>query len=278
MAYKSILTVVSGGTTEGSALDGAAAVAAEQDAHLEVLALGIDVSTPGFYYAGANAMVEQHSLERARAEAEETESAVRAALEGAQVRWSVVSGVVQIGTIHQLVGTHARFADLVVLPKPYGTGKTTSDEAILEAALFTGHAPVLILPQGQSLGAPDRVVVAWNMSDEAMAAVRAALPLLKAAQSTNIVIVDPPRHSADRSDPGGALSQMLARHGAKPEISVVAQTMPKTASVLARHCDDRRADLLVMGAYGHSRFREALLGGATRDMLEEAEIPVLMHH
>jgi nucleotide-binding universal stress UspA family protein len=94
----------------------------------------------------------------------------------------------------------------------------------------------------------------------------------------NIVVVDPPRHSADRSDPGGELSQMIARHGARPEVAVIAQTMPRTADVIGRHCEDVEADLLVMGAYGHSRFREALLGGATRDMLERAQIPVMMHH
>jgi nucleotide-binding universal stress UspA family protein len=278
MAYKSILTVVVGGTVEGSALDAAVAFAQAQDAHLEVLAMGVDTSAPGYYYAGANAMVEQQAIERARAEAKQTEDAVREALGGAPVRWSVVSGVAQIGTIQQLVGGHSRFADLVVLARPYGEGKTAADEATLEAALFAGHVPVLVVPEGKIMTTPEKIVVAWNMSSEAMAAIRAALPLLKDAQSTNIVIVDPPRHSADRSDPGGELSQMLARHGAKPEVSVIAQTLPKTSAVIARHCDDQQADLLVMGAYGHSRFREALLGGATRDTLESCEIPVLMHH
>jgi nucleotide-binding universal stress UspA family protein len=278
MAYKTILTVVMGGTVEGSALDGAVAMAEAQDAHLEVLAMGVDTSAPGYYYAGANAMIEQQAIERARSEAEKTEEAVRAALKGAPVRWEVVSGVAQIGTIQQLVGGHARFCDLVVLPQPYGEGKAAADEAVLEAALFSGHVPVLVVPEGKVLRTPERVVVAWNMSAEAMSAIRAALPLLKAAEATNIVVVDPPKHSADRSDPGGQLSQMLARHGVKPEISVIAQTMPKTASVIARHCEDQQADLLVMGAYGHSRFREALLGGATRDMLETCDRPVLMHH
>jgi nucleotide-binding universal stress UspA family protein len=278
MAYKSILTVVVGGTVEGSALDAAVAMAQAQDAHLEVLAMGVDTSAPGYYYAGANAMIEQQAIERARAEAQQTEDAVRESLKGAPVRWAVGSGVAQIGTIQQLVGGHARFADLVVLPRPYGEGKTAADEATLEAALFSGHVPVLVVPEGKTVTTPQKIVVAWNMSSEAMAAIRAALPLLTEAQSTNIVVVDPPRHSADRSDPGGELSQMLARHGAKPEVSVIAQTLPKTSEVIARHCEDQQADLLVMGAYGHSRFREALLGGATRDTLESCEIPVLMHH
>ena len=278
MAYKSILTVVTGGSLEGAALDGAVAMAEAQDAHLEVLAMGVDTSAPGYYYAGANAMIEQQAIDRARGEAQKTEDAVREALSGAPVRWSVVSGVAQIGTIQNLVGGHARFCDLVVLPRPYGEGRTAADEATLEAALFSGHVPVLVLPEGKALRSSGRVVVAWNMSAEAMSAVRAALPLLQEAEATNIVIVDPPRHSADRSDPGGQLSQMLARHGVKPEVSVIAQTMPRTAEVIARHCDDQQADLLVMGAYGHSRFREALLGGATRDTLESCDIPVLMSH
>lgn len=278
MAYKTILTVVMGGTVEGSALDGAVAIAEAQDAHLEVLAMGVDTSAPGYYYAGANAMIEQQAIERARAEAQQTEEAVRTALGSAPVRWSVVSGVAQIGTIQQLVGGHARYCDLVVLPRPYGEGKTAADEATLEAALFSGHVPVLVVPEGRTVRKPSRIVVAWNMSAEAMNAIRAAMPLLQEAEATNVVIIDPPKHSADRSDPGGQLSQMLARHGAKPEISVIAQTMPKTSAVLARHCEDQAADLLVMGAYGHSRFREALLGGATRDTLESCEVPVLMHH
>ncbi|MEM1431268.1 MAG: universal stress protein [Pseudomonadota bacterium] len=278
MAYKSILTVTMGGTVEGSALDGAVAMAEQCDAHLEVLALGVDETTPGYYYAGANAMIEQQAIDRAREEAAATEAAVRQVLEGRAVRWSVVTGVAQIGTIQHLVGGHARFSDVVVLPKPYGDGRTTADEAVLEAALFSGNVPVLVLPEGQLPKAPERVVVAWNQSAEAMGAIRAALPLIVAANLTNIVIVDPPRHSADRSDPGGYLSQMLSRHGARPEVAVVSATMPKIADVLIRHCSDREADLLVMGAYGHSRFREALLGGATRDVLESASLPVFMHH
>jgi nucleotide-binding universal stress UspA family protein len=71
---------------------------------------------------------------------------------------------------------------------------------------------------------------------------------------------------------------MLVRHGVKAEVTVLARTMPKISDVLARHCRDVDADLLVMGAYSHSRFREAILGGATRNMLEAAEIPVFMAH
>jgi nucleotide-binding universal stress UspA family protein len=121
-------------------------------------------------------------------------------------------------------------------------------------------------------------VIAWNEGREAMNAIRAALPLLKAAECVDIAVVDPAPTAPDRSDPGGLLCQMLVRHGVKAEVSVLARSMTRVADVLKRHLRDRDADLLVMGAYGHSRLREALMGGATRDMLEEAEVPVLLAH
>lgn len=278
MAYKSILTVVTTTDIGRSALEGAVALTQAQDGHLEILALGIDHSTPGYYYAGTNALIEQATLERAREEANEIEATVRDVLKGRQCRWASESALAQIGTVQTLVGNRARFCDLVVLPKPYGEDKGVAEEAVLEAALFAGNVPVLVLPQGTVLKRPEKVVLAWNQSAEALDAIRAALPLLQQAAQANIVIIDPPRHGPDRSDPGGMLSQMLSRHGVRAEISVIAGTMPRTADVLARHCDDQQADLLVMGAYGHSRFREAIMGGATRDMLEAATIPVFMSH
>jgi nucleotide-binding universal stress UspA family protein len=93
-----------------------------------------------------------------------------------------------------------------------------------------------------------------------------------------IVVVDPPAHGPERSDPGGHLCQLLVRHGVKAEVSVLARTLPHVSDVLARQLRDLDADLLVMGAYGHSRFREAILGGTTRDMLANAEVPVFLAH
>ncbi len=163
---------------------------------------------------------------------------------------------------------------------PYGKGRGPEAEAVVESALFDGQAPVLVLPDdpalSQSFGG--RVVIAWDQSREALAAVRKAMPFLLNAEIVNIVIVDPSAHGAERSDPGGALCQMLVRHGVRAEVSVLARTLPRISDVIGRHVRDQNADLLVMGAYGHSRFREAILGGATRDMLELAEVPVLMAH
>ena len=111
-----------------------------------------------------------------------------------------------------------------------------------------------------------------------MRAIRLALPFLREADTARIVVIDLPQHGPDRSDPGGLLSQMLSRHGVRCEIDVLSKTMTRVSDILNRHAADTDADMLVMGAYGHSRFREAILGGATRNMLEQATVPVFMAH
>ena len=282
MAYKTILTVLTAAADAALAIGSAARLARAQDAHLDILVLGVDRTQLGYSYIGAGAVLMEVATERAESEARTTEAAARAALaaEGGDLRWALEAAVTQIGALTGVVAQRARFADLVVLPRPYGPGKGADCEAVVEAALFDAKVPVLVLPAaGLPEGAlPRRVILAWNQSAEAMAATRAALPLLKGADLVDITVVNPPPHGPERSDPGGLLCQMLVRHGVHAEVSVLARSLPRVSEVLARHVTDQNADMLVMGAYGHSRFREAILGGATRNMLEQAEVPVLMAH
>lgn len=277
MGYKTILTVITqpGQTAQ---LDAAISLARREDAHLDVFCLGVDHTQTGYYYAGASAYVFQEAIDRAMAAAEALETEARGRLESQDIRWSAESAVAQMGGVSALIAQRARFADLVVLSQPYGEGAAPDAEAVVEAALFEGNCPVLILPRGAAdmgtLGR--RVMIAWNQSDEAMTAVRRALPVLKAAESVEIAIVDPSPHSPEGADPGGALCQMLTRHGVKASIAVLAKTLPTVSEVLNRRATETGADMIVMGAYSHSRLREAILGGATRHMLERATLPTLM--
>ncbi len=279
MSYKSLLTVLTHELDLKTTLPGAIELARRFDAHLELLCLGIDRTQTGYYYAGAAIVLQQDMIERAREGATAIESAAERALRGSDIRWSSESAVTQFGALVDLVAVRARFCDLVILPKPFGEFRGQEGEAIVEAALFEGRAPVLVLPEnGLGERFAECIVVAWNQSVEALVATRKALPLLTGAREVDIAVIDPPTHGPERSDPGGALSQMLARHGAHPEVTVLSKSMPKVSDVIRRHVADKNADLLVMGAYGHSRFREAILGGATRAMLEETDVPVLMAH
>ena len=281
MSYKTISTIVTQADRAQASVDAAARMALALDSHLDVLALGLDRTQVGYSYVGGGAVMLQVAMDRAEADAKAAEAATRKALEAqpGTLRWAVEGAVAQMGGLVDLVALRARFADLVVLPQPYGEGVGAEAEAVVEAALFEGQAPVLVLPnKPMGTALPSRIVIGWNQSREAMVAVRRALPFLKKAALVNIAVIDPPAHGPERSDPGGALCQMLVRHGVKAEVSVLARSMPRISDVLNRHVRDLDGDMLVMGAYGHSRFREAILGGATRNMLENAEVPVLMAH
>lgn len=279
MSYKSIVSFVNDHTMDMPAVLSAANLAESLQAHLSVVCLGIDRTNPGAYYGGANAIALQQSFEDAEAEALGNEKAVSATLGVWTLQWETIPITAQVGALAPVVGDQAQFSDLVVLPKPYGGKRGVEDVVVLESALFRTRVPVLILPEGhETAPTAKRIVIAWNESIEALAAVRAALPLLTQADMVDIAIIDPPAHAADRSDPGGALAEMLSRHGVRGDVSVLAKTMPRVSDVLCRHCEDKNADMVVMGAYGHSRFREAILGGATRNMLEMATVPVLMAH
>lgn len=283
MAYKTITTILTDPAVNGASLAAAMAVSSASQGHLDVLCLGLDRTQPGFYYAGASAMVVQDTLTLAREEAVTLEAHAKSALEGADFNWATTGLSAQMVALNGLIAHRTRFSDLVVLPRPYGDGRGHDAEAIVEATLFNAAVPVLITPDDGSVTGPvtgqfDNIVIAWNESTEALRAIRAALPFLQQASKVSIAIIDPPQHGPERSDPGGMLSQLLARHGVRAEVSVLARTMPRVSDILNRHVRDKGADMVVMGAYGHSRFRESILGGATRHMLEVAEVPVLMAH
>lgn len=281
MAYKSILTVATNAEKVPVTLHAAAAICHQQDAHLDVLALGVDTAQVGYAYVGASSGLMRAALEQVEDTARTVEAAVRKAIAAGppNLRWDIAAVVTQLGALTDLVATRARFADLVILPKPYGTGMGPKAEAVIEAALFEGQAPVLVLPDtGLTALTMDTIIIAWNQSREAMAAIRRALPFLKAAKSVNIAVIDPPMHGDERADPGGALCQMLVRHGVNANVTVLTRRLPRIADELNTLVADQKAGMLVMGAYGHSRFREAVMGGATRSMLEQMTVPVLMAH
>jgi nucleotide-binding universal stress UspA family protein len=279
MTYKTILTVLTSKDTAETPLSQAVSLTAAFDGHTEALCLSVDRTQTGYYYAGANAMVLQETMTRAKEDASALQTYANDYLQKSGVQFSTDAGIAQIADMGRHVARLARFSDLVVLGQPYGDGKGVEAEPVVEAALFEGRTPVLVVPDDAApVGQPKTVLVAWNESMEAMTSIRKALPFLVGADLVRIVVIDPPQHGPDRSDPGGMLAQMLTRHGVKCEIDVLSKTMPRVSDVLIRHATDMNADMIVMGAYGHSRFREAILGGATRNMLEKATVPIFLAH
>lgn len=150
--------------------------------------------------------------------------------------------------------------------------------ALIEALLFQAGLPTLMIPySGTREFSADKAVIAWNGTAQAARAVRAAMPLLAMSKSVLVAIIDegaPPSNEAQGADIGA----YLARHGLKVEVRTVANAHEGAGRALLNLAVDEEANWLVMGAYGHSRIRQFLLGGVTRSVLANATIPVLMAH
>jgi nucleotide-binding universal stress UspA family protein len=171
----------------------------------------------------------------------------------------------------------ARSADLVVVRQPdRDAGEDIATN--VEALLFEGGRPVLFLPSNGKLASPiKRILIAWDGSREAARATQDALPLLKAAESVNIVIVDPDKlPDIDAPLAGTDIASCLSRHGVHANITTVSKGTGSTAEAISSQVTATNADLVVMGAYTHQRLREWLFGGVTRAFLENSPVPVLM--
>ncbi len=277
MPIKSLFTVLTDPALIAPALDAAIVLARKHDANLDIMCIGVDASQIGYFHASASAALVEQCLARAQDRASEIKTAADDYMKNSGIHWCSQIEVAPMADMGRRIGAEARFADLAVLPQPYTDGAGGEVEAAAEACLFNGRVPSLIVPKGAEMPAtPERVMIAWNDSFEAMSAVRTALPVLSQAAQVHVVIVDPPVHGPDRSDPGGRVSQFLARHGLHVEIDVLARTLPRVSDVLLRHAVDMNADLMVLGAYGRSRLSEAMFGGTTRNLLENAHLPLFM--
>jgi nucleotide-binding universal stress UspA family protein len=150
------------------------------------------------------------------------------------------------------------------------------DGDFIERLVIAAGRPVLVLPaKGEGKLDLSSIVVAWNDSRESARAVFDALPFLQKAKRVRLVSVD----SKVRGGLEGAtIAESLDRHGVKTEITGISSDGAATGEVLLRAAKDENAGLLVLGAYGHSRFAELVFGGATRHVLKNHQVPILMSH
>ena len=175
----------------------------------------------------------------------------------------------------------SRYADLVVVSQDSDTGPGVPARVrgLPEHVALRGARPVLVVPPSY-LGEPipGTVVVGWDGGAQALRAIMAALPLLALAASVKLVVVNPDLLSELHGDqPGADMALYLARHGARVDVVVehTRSTCGEALCGLARSCG---AGLIVSGAFGHSRYREWMLGGTTRELLERAPVPLLIAH
>lgn len=277
MTYKSITTLVHDPERKAYSLENAINLSRTLGSHLHVAALGVDHTDPGFYYAGAQAIAVQQNLERAQVQAHALEEQVRQRMKPEMINWDVETVTVMMNGLSPYLSDYLRYYDMVILPLPYGPACGAIDEMVFESCLFGAGIPVLLTPERDiSPILPRRILIGWDRSSEALAAARSAIPFCAQAEATEVCVIEPPVHGPERSDPGGSLAQLLVRNGAHVEISVQARQETDVADQLLHRARETGADLMVIGGYGHTRLREALLGGVTRTMLHKADIPILM--
>ncbi len=274
MPYPSIMTIWTGGEESRRALDLAADLAFKWSAHLKIVCLGVDRAPTGFYGMElAHEMI--HDLfGQAVKEAEAHAEVVRGMMKGDSAKWSIQPAAVRFAELQNLIGKAAWFQDLIILPTPFGGEDEELAEAILNAALFGSSTPVLVTPDSVDEPIGRRILLAWNGSPESVRAMRAAMPLLRAADMVEAATIGAPANGCKGIDPGFALGVMLSRHGVEATTAHLPRTAANVADALQRRAVEIEADMIVMGAYGHSRFRERMIGGATRDMLMTADRPV----
>jgi nucleotide-binding universal stress UspA family protein len=284
MGFKDILVTLAGATASEAGINLAVELARDHGAHLTGLAIiePLDLSpyfAPGAGFMAVDAIqeIEEQHRTTATAASAKIEATFRAACTRAGIshEWRLAEGdAAEVGVLH------AHYADLAITgqidpanPPPGGWARLPE-----QLALASGQ-PVLILPYaGRFDAVGKRVLVAWSRTRESARALNDALPVLERASRVTVLSINPRRGEAANDLPGADIALHLARHGVKAEAaSTVAEDINVGNTLLSRAAD-LGADLIVMGCYGHSRMRELILGGTTREVLRHMTVPVLMSH
>ena len=175
------------------------------------------------------------------------------------------------------VGVHAYYADLVVVGRSESAGQTAGPPGLAESLVLSSGRPIILFPPNGKVSRVRRILMGWNTTRESIRASEDALPLLARAEAVEVLVVENQRHRAGNGqDPGADIARHLARHGVPVEARRLSSGGEEVGRFLLSQAVAFRADLLVMGAYGHSHLREWMFGSVTRTVLYEAALPVLM--
>jgi nucleotide-binding universal stress UspA family protein len=261
MTIKHILVPVSGTEADDARLDEAIALAKSNGAHVTALHVK---SKPAIFPVGPAgdiplALIEEQEREiEQRARTAEAKVLTKAEEARFDIEW-----VCADGDVASVIGTHARYADLVI-----------ASPDLTRDLVFESGAPVLAFPKGARANVPKHALIAWNGSRESARAVHDVMPLIENIDQVDVVVIDPQEGQAIGAD----LARSLGRHGIAAEVRERKSEKRDIGELLLEEAKISGADLLIMGAYGHSRLREWVFGGATETALEEAAIPVLLSH
>lgn len=281
MSLKDILVHVDHSRGCKERIKAAIKLAILHDAHLTALYVLTKPIIPGFIEAQLSQDVLNAQIEASKNAAKEIQQMFEeiAASEKVRSEWRCVEG----DMIDQVL-LHARYFDLTVLgQKDKEALDAPGANEMPDQILLRSGRPVLIIPYtGHFETVGERVLVAWDGSRLATRAVNDAIPLMKGAKKVDVLAVDPQNaHGLNKHGaiPGADMSLHLARHDIKAEAEHLTSGGDLSAGdTLLSYAADSGIDLIVMGGYGHRRWREVVLGGVTRHMLNHMTVPVFMTH
>lgn len=207
-------------------------------------------------------------------------SAFDASLQKAKLDGEFVSVEGRSPLISDEIISHGKSADIIIASATDPAEVSGVELDCIERVLIGAGRPLLVLPRSnEHVLNLDRIVVGWNGGREAARAVFDAVPLLQAAKSVHVVCVDSKNEeNVTPEQPGRRIVATLKRHKVKAESMTMEGAGESAGKALLKHAQETDSGLIVMGAYGHSRLREFVFGGATRHVLDDMTRPVLMSH
>ncbi len=280
MSWKDVLAIVAEAEIDEPAVALAAAVATKFDAQLTATFLTPLPDEPLAYEPTVVAGVWAELLGRARMQAEAERKKFEARLQKLGRDCDLRTAEALSRDLGRVAAVHARYADISVLTRPMEGAVGDVREELIEGILFHAGRAILVAPPGWSgteIG--KKIVVAWDASREATRALSEAQPLLDVAKQVTVVTVDAKPKAFGHGDiPGANIAAHLGRRGLPVEVRNADSGGRSAADTIMAEADATGADLVVMGGYAHSRLRELVFGGATRDLLRNAKLPLLMAH
>ncbi|MDF2096884.1 universal stress protein [Aquibaculum arenosum] len=280
MGYKNLLVQLD--TTRACQKRVAAALELAQrfDAHLVGLYVSPELSVPSFIEAQLGEEVRTMQLNLRRERAEEAIGSFEEAARKAGVTVESRRQAAFLDEIPDVIALHGRYSDLVILGQQDEDDEESLPSSLTEETLLSVGRPVLMVPY---IGAPEgfgrQITLGWDGSREAARAASDALPFLKRADAVRVLCVNPKRGIGGHGEePGADIALSLARHGVKAEAQHVVSREVEVADLMLSRAADQGTDLMVLGAYGHSRMRELIMGGVTHTLLRNMTVPLLMSH
>ncbi|HXV22745.1 MAG TPA: universal stress protein [Alphaproteobacteria bacterium] len=283
MSVRVVLGLIDGGPAAEAAAGAALTVADAFEAHLQLLHVRPDPeSLVPMIGEGMSGLMLDQMVEGFRAESLERAAAARKLFEALEARRAgqpgdgkaTIAFREEEGREDEVAARVGRLHDLIVLAR--SDRKAGAPASVtLESVLLQSGRPVLVAPSAAAPSIGRKIVIAWNGKPQAARALGASLPFLAKADSVT-VLTAVESHTVGRP---GEVVRYLAWHGVRADSIEAPATGPgKVGQILLDQVGQAGADLLVMGAYGHSRLKEMILGGATHEVLGHAVLPVLMAH